>query len=202
MVSVTTALTEITRVLAHDGILIVIDVVAPESALLDTVLQALELTRDISHVRNYRLSEWQRMLRQNGLSEVRRIPGNYRWSLPSWVRRIGTPESRVQALRAVMADLPAKRALICDHRAERVPDRLGLDTAAQRVRSRRCGIPGGMKFRWPASVHHIDLLATQYVQDLLRRRITHDEFGDHQAALPPVRRIVLVQDTMASITGD
>ena len=34
--------------------LVVIDVVAPESALLDTVLQTIELLRDKSHVRNYR----------------------------------------------------------------------------------------------------------------------------------------------------
>jgi ubiquinone/menaquinone biosynthesis C-methylase UbiE len=106
--SVPAALKEITRVLTHGGRLIVIDVVAPESALLDTVLQALELMRDISHVRNYRLSEWRRMLHENGLNAT--APDTWKLSLEfsSWVRRIGTPDARVQALRAVMADLPAE----------------------------------------------------------------------------------------------
>ena len=105
---VAAALKETTRVLARSGKLIVIDAIAPEAPLLDTVMQALELMRDISHVRNYRLTEWQGMLRDNGLS----VTHTHTWKLPlefaSWVRRIGTPDSRVQALRAVMTDLPAE----------------------------------------------------------------------------------------------
>jgi ubiquinone/menaquinone biosynthesis C-methylase UbiE len=46
-------ISEMRRVLKPGGRLIVIDVVAPDSALFDTHLQALELLRDASHVRDH-----------------------------------------------------------------------------------------------------------------------------------------------------
>ena len=85
-----------------------IDVFSPESPLLDTTLQAFEVLRDRSHVRNYRLSEWHSMLSSCGL----RDPSSHQWRLTlefdSWVRRIATPELRVQALRTFMDDMPAE----------------------------------------------------------------------------------------------
>jgi SAM-dependent methyltransferase len=106
--SVPAALTEAVRVLRPGGTLVIIDVVAPESALLDTTLQTLELLRDVSHVRNYRASEWRSMLSLPGLTSA----VSHSWKLPidfdSWVRRIATPARRVEALRAVLADLPAE----------------------------------------------------------------------------------------------
>jgi ubiquinone/menaquinone biosynthesis C-methylase UbiE len=106
--SVPAAMTEIVRVLRPGGMLVVIDVMAPETALLDTTLQTLELLRDSSHVRDYRASEWRSMLSASGLAWV----ASEQWKLPlefdSWVRRIATPTRRVDALRAVMQDLPAE----------------------------------------------------------------------------------------------
>lgn len=106
--SVPAAVAEAVRVLRPGGTLVVIDVVAPESALLDTTLQTIELLRDMSHVRNYRASEWRSMLSVPGLTN----PVSDMWKLPlefdSWVRRIATPSRRVDALRAVFDDLPAE----------------------------------------------------------------------------------------------
>jgi SAM-dependent methyltransferase len=106
--SVPAAVDEIMRVLRPGGTLVVIDVVAPESPLLDTTLQTLELLRDRSHVRNYRVSEWRSMLSLPGLS----IVDSEQWKLPlefdSWVRRMATPARRVDALRAVLDELPAE----------------------------------------------------------------------------------------------
>ncbi|WP_394779775.1 class I SAM-dependent methyltransferase, partial [Undibacterium sp.] len=48
------AVAEMARVLKPGGTLVVIDVVAPETPLYDTVLQTVELLRDSSHVRDYR----------------------------------------------------------------------------------------------------------------------------------------------------
>src|SRR5476649_3090517 len=56
------ALREVKRVLKKGGVLVVIDITAPESPLHDTTLQAVELLRDGSHVRDYRPSEWRSML--------------------------------------------------------------------------------------------------------------------------------------------
>jgi ubiquinone/menaquinone biosynthesis C-methylase UbiE len=106
--SVPAALREVARVLKPQGRFVVIDVIAPEAALLDTTLQTLELLRDRSHVRDYRESEWQQMLAAAGFAD---LISNV-WKLPlqfdSWVRRIATPSRRIEALRAVFEDLPSE----------------------------------------------------------------------------------------------
>jgi SAM-dependent methyltransferase len=102
------ALAECARVMAPGGRLIVIDVTAPESPLLDTSLQVIEFLRDASHVRDYRVSEWVAMQHAAGFSE----PAVASWKLPmefsSWVARIGTSPARVAALQAVMPELPGE----------------------------------------------------------------------------------------------
>jgi ubiquinone/menaquinone biosynthesis C-methylase UbiE len=100
------ALHEIGRVLKPGGTLIVIDVLAPENPLLDTVLQTVEILRDASHVRNYRESEWRALFAAAHFSD----PTVLRWKLPmafdSWVARIGTSAARIAALQTVFAELP------------------------------------------------------------------------------------------------
>jgi ubiquinone/menaquinone biosynthesis C-methylase UbiE len=99
---------EAARVLKPGGTLIVIDVMSPEIPLLDTVLQAVEILRDPSHVRNYRESEWRSVLTGEGFSE----PAAHRWKLPmefdGWVARIGTSAARIEALKTVFDELPGE----------------------------------------------------------------------------------------------
>lgn len=102
------ALGEATRVLKPDGKLIVIDVVAPETALFDTILQTVELLRDAAHVRNYRVSEWTRMLTAAGQIDLKVDCWKIALEFDSWVRRIATPAARIGALHAVFAALPAE----------------------------------------------------------------------------------------------
>jgi len=100
------ALREVRRVIKPSGTLVIIDVVALESPLCDTLLQTVEILRDVSHVRDYRLSEWREMLQQTGFA----VPRTDNWTLTmefgSWVARMRTPELRVQAIRDVFAQAP------------------------------------------------------------------------------------------------
>jgi len=102
------ALAEAARVLKQHGRLIVIDVIAPEAPLLDTVLQTIEFLRDQSHVRNYRVSEWQAMFATAGFDAAMVRGWKLALEFDSWVRRIATPPERVLALKAVFAALPSE----------------------------------------------------------------------------------------------
>ena len=68
-----TALIEARRVLKPGGGLIMIDTCAPENPLFDTHLQAIELLRDESHVRNYSPAEWNSMLTEAGFTVERAV---------------------------------------------------------------------------------------------------------------------------------
>jgi len=100
------ALAEAARVCKPEGRCIIIDVVAPESALFDTVLQTIEMLRDPSHVRDHRVSEWRRLLAEAGFA----LTACDGWKLPmgfaSWVGRIAASAERVAALGTVFAGLP------------------------------------------------------------------------------------------------
>lgn len=97
-VDIDKAVAEAVRVLAPGGTLVIIDVVAPETPLYDTVLQTIEILRDASHVRDYRISEWRAMLTAAGLT----VTGSDSWKLSlafdSWVKRINTSTARIAAL--------------------------------------------------------------------------------------------------------
>jgi len=102
--SVSQSLREVRRVLKDTGRLIVIDIVAPERALFDTVLQSVEILRDASHVRNYRLSEWARFFEGAGFE----LTESQTWKIPlvfaTWIARMRTPELRAQAVRSVFLE--------------------------------------------------------------------------------------------------
>jgi SAM-dependent methyltransferase len=102
------ALTEAARVLKPGGGLVVIDVVASESPLFDTLLQTVEILRDASHVRDYRISEWRAMFLVAGFQS----PAAEAWTLPmefkTWTERMQTPELRVGAIRDVFDQAPTE----------------------------------------------------------------------------------------------
>jgi ubiquinone/menaquinone biosynthesis C-methylase UbiE len=100
------ALREVRRVLKPDGLLVVIDITAPEAPLHDTTLQAVELLRDGSHVRDYRPSEWEAMLAAAGLRHKRAGHWKLRMGFDEWTARMRTPPERVAAIRSLFASAP------------------------------------------------------------------------------------------------
>lgn len=94
-------LREARRVLKAGGRAFFSDVVAPAHPLLDTHLQAVELLRDTSHVRDYRIDEWQAALGRAGFAidtvTTHRLPMEF----ASWVARMQTPEPQVAAIRSL-----------------------------------------------------------------------------------------------------
>lgn len=97
------ALADMHRVLKPGGCLLVIDVLGDDDALVDTHLQALELLRDPSHVRDRSDSEWRRLLDGAGfaVNDARQWP--LRLEFASWIARMRTPDVHVAALRALQA---------------------------------------------------------------------------------------------------
>ncbi|HEV3106005.1 MAG TPA: class I SAM-dependent methyltransferase [Trinickia sp.] len=100
------ALAEARRVLKAGGRALFIDVAGADHPLLDTHLQAVELLRDGSHIRNYRADEWLAFFAGAGFdAQIRE-----RWRLPmqfaQWVARMRTPEVRVDAIRSLWDHAP------------------------------------------------------------------------------------------------
>ena len=107
------ALVEMQRVLKPAGQLLVIDVLGDEDPLVDTHLQALELLRDPSHVRDRSCSEWRDALAAAGFAVADEMSWPLRLDFAAWIARMRTPEVHVAALRALQAGAPleVKRAL-------------------------------------------------------------------------------------------
>lgn len=102
------AVGEIGRVLAPGGHLLVIDTLGHEDPLVDTFMQAIELLRDPSHVRNRSPSEWRAMLRPAHLVELEHAEWPTRLEFGSWVERMRTPADRVAVIRSLQEGAPAE----------------------------------------------------------------------------------------------
>lgn len=103
-------LREAGRVLRADGRAGFADVISPGVAALDTCLQTVELLRDLSHVRNRSLAEWQAAAAEAGLIGEQATTARLRLEFEPWVRRSATPPDRVAAILAVQQGMSAETA--------------------------------------------------------------------------------------------
>jgi ubiquinone/menaquinone biosynthesis C-methylase UbiE len=101
------ALREAKRVLKPEGQMLMIDTAGGATPLTDTHLQAVEILRDPSHIRNYTAEEWLAMFRD---ARFTRAALERQWPLPiefsSWIARMRTPPERVAAIHSVWSTAP------------------------------------------------------------------------------------------------
>lgn len=96
-------LAEVARVLKPGGVAGFVDAITPGLPLLDTYLQATELLRDASHVRNYTRAQWERAIARTGLRSGSVGVYHVRLDFATWVERMRTPKVQVDAIRALQA---------------------------------------------------------------------------------------------------
>lgn len=95
------------RVIKPSGLAIFVDAVAPADPVLDTHLQAVELLRDASHVRDYSVSELAAALTRAGFAldgiTVRRLHLEF----AAWIAQTRAPAVMADAIRALWTSAPS-----------------------------------------------------------------------------------------------
>jgi len=106
------------RVLKPGGKLLLVDPVAPEEPELDVFLNEIELLRDPSHMRDYRVSEWLTFLQKAGFAVSTVREWGIFLDVPSWTQRIGTPSDAISLIeqRLCAASLAARERLKIEKR--------------------------------------------------------------------------------------
>ena len=101
-------LREARRALKRRGRAVFVDAYSPGQALLDTHLQAIELLRDHSHVRNYTCAQWLDALTRAGFAPEAVRTWRLRMDFPVWTARMRTPQENVKAIRALQGAASAE----------------------------------------------------------------------------------------------
>jgi ubiquinone/menaquinone biosynthesis C-methylase UbiE len=100
------ALREVRRVLKPGGHALMIDTAGGETPLLDTHLQAVEILRDPSHIRNYSTQEWLALFREAGFTASLRQQWPVALEFAGWTGRQRTAPERVAAIHALWNAAP------------------------------------------------------------------------------------------------
>jgi ubiquinone/menaquinone biosynthesis C-methylase UbiE len=102
------ALGEFRRLLRPGGRFLLSDIVSYDDFTTDTHLQALEVLRDRSHVRDHTVEAWRQMLDEAGFTAEVVFTWELRLEFDPWVQRIATPPEEVAMLRRLFDHAPAE----------------------------------------------------------------------------------------------
>lgn len=102
------ALAEFHHVLRPGGRVLLADIVGYDDFVTDTHLQAIELLRDPSHVRDHTMAQWLAMLTAAGFTPAVRFTWALRLDFDAWVTRMATPPATVAQLRSLLSHAPAE----------------------------------------------------------------------------------------------
>jgi ubiquinone/menaquinone biosynthesis C-methylase UbiE len=97
---------EVARVLKPGGRLVLGDTVSPSDPSLDTFINAVELLRDRSHVRDYTVDQWLGFVERAGLRGEVVHGWDLRLDFAEWVERMRTPPQAVAMLRTLLLEAP------------------------------------------------------------------------------------------------
>ncbi len=101
------ALAEFRRLLKDDGVFLISDIMAREDYAQDTFLQTIELLRDPSHVRDYRVSEWETLLAAAGFRSEALMRFDLELHFETWTRRMATPRQNADMILSLFKGAPA-----------------------------------------------------------------------------------------------
>lgn len=100
------ALAEFRRVLRPGGRVLISDTLSFDDFVTDTHVQAIELLRDPSHVRDHTVAQWQALLAAAGFRSTVRYTWALRLDFTAWVTRMATPPAAVAMLRTLLHAAP------------------------------------------------------------------------------------------------
>ena len=102
-----TALHEFKRVLKPGGVFLLNDIVSFDDFTADTYLQAIELLRDPSHVRDHTVTQWSAMLTAAGFVDISVVYSGRVWiDFTAWIERMATPAANADIIRALFDGAP------------------------------------------------------------------------------------------------
>jgi SAM-dependent methyltransferase len=101
------ALAGFQRLLRPGGQLLIADIVADEEYGHDTFLQAIELLRDPSHVRDHTATQWLAFCGEAGFAAEVAYRWDVRLDFADWVARMQTPPHHVTAIQSLFDGAPA-----------------------------------------------------------------------------------------------